>query len=174
MADNADAQGNASDSEQVSVGSELIIPVAALLFTIYYFFTIWHAPWTAQVAAFIVGDILLLLVALILIKSYRTYKRGEGALNFDNLVYPKAFVSKRLGLLALTIAYIFIVPSLGFTITTFLFLSMAMLLLSGFRKKRLIISLAATLSIGGYLLFIVAFKTRFPAGPFETFMKGFL
>lgn len=169
MAENADAQG----SGKVSLGSELIIPVAALFFTIYYFFTIWHAPWTAQVAAFIVGDILLLLVALILIKSYRTYKVGEGELNFDNLIKPKSYVPKRLGLLALTIGYIFVVPSLGFTITTFLFLCMAMLLLSDFQKKRLIFALSATLSLGGYLLFIVAFKTRFPAGPFENFMKGF-
>jgi len=66
------------------------------------------------------------------------------------------------------------VPSLGFTITTFLFLSIAMLILNDWRKKRFIILLSAVLSLGGYLLFIVAFKTRFPAGPFETFMKAFL
>ncbi|MBT3990740.1 MAG: tripartite tricarboxylate transporter TctB family protein [Rhodospirillaceae bacterium] len=169
MAENAEAQG----SEKVSIGSELIIPVAAFFFTIYYFITIWNAPWTAQVAAFIVGSILLFLVVLIVIKSVRSLSSGEGELNFNNLVNPKSFIPKRLGLLALTIGYIFIVPSLGFTITTFLFLSMAMLVLSDFRKKRLIFALAATLSLGGYLLFIVAFKTRFPAGPFETFMKGF-
>jgi hypothetical protein len=31
--------------------------------------------------------------------------------------------------------------------------------------------LCAVLSIGGYLLFILAFETRFPAGPFEMLMK---
>tara|TARA_B100000315_G_scaffold212156_1_gene209375 strand:- start:1854 stop:2366 length:513 start_codon:yes stop_codon:yes gene_type:complete len=170
MAENADAQR----AKPKSIGSELIIPVAALFFTLYYFYTIIDAPWTAQVAAFIVGSILILLVVLILIKSVRSLGTGEGTLDFSNLVKPKAYVPKRLSLLALTIAYIFIVPSLGFTITTFLFLSLAMLILSDWRKKRFIISLSATLSLGGYLLFIVAFKTRFPAGPFETFMKGFL
>ncbi len=168
MADDAEAQ----EKKRVSIGSELIIPVAALAFTVYYFYTIWDAPWTAQVAAFIVGSVLILLVVLILIKSFRQLSRGDGEINFDNLIEPRSYIPKRLTLLGLTIAYIFVVPWMGFTITTFLFLSLAMLVLSDFTKKRLILSLSATLSLGGYLLFIVAFKTRFPAGPFENLMNG--
>ncbi len=162
------------DVEPKSLGSELIIPVAALLFTIYYFYTIWLSPWTAQVAAFIVGSVLVALIVLILIKSFISLRSGDGVMSFDTLVRPKSFVPKRLGLLALTIAYIFVVPTLGFTITTFFFLFMSMWLLSGGKNKKIIFALATALSVGGYLLFIVAFKTRFPAGPFETFMQGYL
>ena len=169
MVENSDDRG----SVRKSVGSELIIPIAALLFTIYYFYTIINAPWTAQVAAFLVGSILIVLIVFFGVKCLRSLSKGEGAFNFDTLIEPKSFVPKRLGLFVLTVVYIFIVPTLGFTITTFLFLSMAMLLLSGGQKKRIIFSLSAILSIGGYLLFILAFKTRFPAGPFETLMKGF-
>ena len=169
MADNKEADAPV----HTSVGSQLIIPIAAVLFTIYYFYTIIDAPWTAQVAAFIVGSILVLLVILFGIKSVKIIRAGQGVLNFDSLVTPRSYVPKRLGLLSLTIVYIFIVPSLGFTITTFLFLTMAMLLLSEGKNKRLILSLSAGLSLGGYLLFVVAFKTRFPAGPFETLMKAF-
>ncbi len=169
MADDTDARG----LKRKSVGSDLIIPIAALIFTIYYFYTIIDAPWTAQVAAFLVGSILIILVVIFLLKCIRSLKKGEGALNFDTLIKPKSFLPKRLGLLVLTIAYNFVVPTLGFTITTFLFLNMSMLLLSGGKKKRLIFFLSTILSLGGYLLFIVAFKTRFPAGPFETLMKGF-
>ena len=115
---------------------------------------------------------LILLVVLILIKSFRQLSRDEGEINFDNLIEPRSYIPKRLALLGLTIAYILVVPWLGFTITTFLFLSLAMLVLSDFTKKRLVLSLSATLSLGGYLLFIVAFKTRFPAGPFENLMNG--
>ena len=57
----AEDTGN-KNLERKSIGSELIIPVAALLFTIYYFYTIIDAPWTAQVAAFIVGSILIVLI----------------------------------------------------------------------------------------------------------------
>lgn len=169
MAENTDNK----NLERKSVGSELIIPIAALLFTIYYFYTIINAPWTAQVAAFLVGSVLIVLVLLFSVKCIRSLRTGEGALNFDTLINPKSFLPKRLGLLVLTIAYIFVVPTLGFTITTFLFLSMAMLILSGWQKRRIIFSLSAILSLGGYLLFILVFKTRFPAGPFETLMKGF-
>ena len=168
MTDGKEAEG----SVHTSVGSQLIIPIAAILFTIYYFYTIIDAPWTAQVAAFIVGSILILLVVLFGLKSVKIIRTGQGALDFDDLITPRSFVPKRLGLLSLTIVYIFIVPSLGFTITTFLFLAMATLLLSEGKNMSLILSLSAGLSLGGYLLFIVAFKTRFPAGPFETLMKA--
>lgn len=167
----AEDTGN-KNLERKSIGSELIIPVAALLFTIYYFYTIIDAPWTAQVAAFIVGSILIVLIMLFLAKCIRWITTGEGTLNFDTIINPKSFLIKRLGLLGLTIAYTFVVSRLGFTITTFIFLFMAMLLLSDGHKKRFIFSLSLLLSLGGYLLFIVAFKTRFPAGPFETLMKG--
>ena len=169
MAENKEADA----SVHTSVGSQLIIPIAAVLFTVYYFYTIIDAPWTAQVAAFIVGSILITLVILFGIKSVKIVRTGQGVLNFDSLVTPRSYVPKRVGLLSLTIIYIFIVPSLGFTITTFLFLTMAMLLLSEGKNKRLILFLSAGLSLGGYLLFVVAFKTRFPAGPFETLMKAF-
>lgn len=169
MADNTDNE----NLQRKSIGSELIIPVAALLFTFYYFYTIIDAPWTAQVAAFLVGSILIVLIMFFLVKCIRLIRTGEGTLNFDTVIKPKSFLIKRIGLLGLTIAYIFVVSTLGFTITTFLFLFMAMLVLSGGHKKRFIFSLSVILALGGYLLFILAFKTRFPAGPFETLMKGF-
>lgn len=160
------------ETEKKSIGSELLLPVAALCFTIYYFSTIRGVPWTAQVSAVIVGSILIFLVVLFIIKSMRALYTGEGAFNFDSLLRPREFVGKRLALFGLTIGYIFTVSILGFTITTFFFLSLAMLLLGGRQRWRIILSLSTILSLGGYLLFIVAFKTRFPAGPFEKLMEG--
>ncbi|MBT8359880.1 MAG: tripartite tricarboxylate transporter TctB family protein [Deltaproteobacteria bacterium] len=159
-------------TEIKSIGSELLLPVAALCFTIYYFSTIVDVPWTAQVSALIVGSILILLVILFIIKSVRALYTGSGAFNFDTLLEPRSFVGKRIALLGLTISYIFAVSTLGFTITTFFFLSLAMLLLGGRQKWRIIFFLSTILTLGGYLLFIVAFKTRFPSGPFEKLMEG--
>ncbi len=157
-------------SEQRPIGGELVIPIAALAFTIYYFITIASSPWTAKVSAYFVGTILIALIALFLIKSVLQLRRGEANLRLDTLVAPARFVNKRLGLLALTIGYIAFVRWLGFTITTFVFLTSAMFLLGEGRRKGLIVGLSAVLSLGGYLVFIVAFQTRFPAGPFERLM----
>jgi len=158
-------------TEKKQIGGELVIPVAALIFTLYYFTTIYDSPWTAQVSAFFIGAILIFLIAIFLVKSARAWKAGEVGLGLDSLVAPRSFLIKRLTLLALTLGFIVFVQWGGFTITTFLFLGLATLLLSGGRRWRLILGLSAGLAIGGYLLFILAFDTRFPDGPFEDLMQ---
>ena len=45
-----------------------------------------------------------------------------------------------------------------------------MLVLNNGRRPGFILGLAAGLALGGYLLFMVAFQTRFPDGPFEWLM----
>ncbi len=92
-------------------------------------------------------------------------------IRLGRLIEPRSFIPKRLALLSLTLGFIYFVEWLGFTLTVFVFLSLAMLLLSGGKKKGLAFSIAGILALGGYLLFIVAFKTRFPAGPFEQLME---
>lgn len=157
--------------EKKQIGGELVIPVAALIFTLYYFSTIYDSPWTAQVSAFFIGAILLVLIAVFLVKSVIAWKTGEVGLGMDTLISPRSFIAKRLVLFALTLGFIVVVQFGGFTITAFVFLALAMLLLSDGRRWRLILFLSASLAIGGYLLFILAFDTRFPEGPFEQFME---
>jgi hypothetical protein len=154
-------------SERRHIGGELVIPIAALAFTLYYFVTIAASPWTAQVSAFFVGTILIVLILVFFIRAGLLLRRGSADLRLDGLFAPTRFINKRLGLLALTIGYIAVIRWLGFTITTFLFLTLAMFMLTDGRRKRLVLGLSLVLSLGGYLLFVVAFQTRFPAGPFE-------
>lgn len=167
-------EAGSGEPDKKPIGGELVIPVAAFFFTLYYFWTIIDVPWTAQVSAFFVGSILIALLGLFGYRCYGQIRRGEASLSIGPLFDPKAYIPKRLVLLGLTLGFIFFVQYLGFTITVFLFLSSAMLLLSNGRKKLFIISLAAVLSLAGWALFIWAFSTRFPAGPFENMMKGLL
>ena len=102
------------------------------------------------------------------------FKAGEANLRLDPLVEPRSFLPKRLALVALTIAYVYLIQWGGFTLTSLAFLSLAMLLLSGGRNKRLIFVLSTVLALTGYLLFILAFETRFPEGPFELLMEQVL
>ena len=156
------------------IGGELVIPAMAFAFTLYYFWTILDVPWSAQVSAFFVGTILIILLIIFFIRTIATVRRGEASLAMGPLFEPKHYIGKRLALLGLTLGFIFIVQFLGFTITVFLFLSSAMLLLGNGQKKALIFSLSAVLALSGWALFIWAFETRFPAGPFENMMKGLI
>ncbi len=158
--------------EPRAIGGELIIPVAALAFTVYYFTTILEVPWSAQVSAFFIGSILILLLVIFFIRTAIELRRGEVSLGLGQIFEPVSFVPKRIALAALTIGYVLFLRWGGFTLTTFVFLALAMLLLNEGRRKGLILILSAMFAIGGWLLFIFAFETRFPAGPFEQFMKG--
>ena len=167
MAENNPSGG----AEPKPVGADLIIPVAAIIFTIYYISTIIGMQWEAQVSAFLVGGILFFLCTIFLIKTFFEVRSGKATLSFEALVNPISVIPKRVMLFGLTLLYIVLVPYGGFTIVTFSFLSLAMLVLSDWQNKRFILGLSATLAIGGYILFIVIFKRRFPEGPFETFVN---
>lgn len=156
------------------VGGELIIPIAGLAFTIYYFSTILESPWTAQVSAFFVGAVLIALIVAFLVKTAIDWTRGAVDLKAGPIADPVALMPKRLVLLALTIGYIFIIHYLGFTLTTFLFMASAMALLSNGKHLAFIVGLSAAVAVAGWALFILAFEIRFPAGPFEWLMKAIL
>lgn len=160
---------DSESGEKQPLGSDLIIPVTAVVFTLYYFYTIIDSPWTAQVSAFFNGSILLGLCAILLFGIIAKVLHGKANLRFDTLLEPFDIAPKRGVLFLLTLAYIFCIDWAGFTITTFLFLTLGMILLSGRDRKNkiFIVSLSAVLAIGGYLLFVVLFERHFPKGPFE-------
>ncbi len=161
-----------TSNKKKGAGAELLIPAAALIFTLYYFWTIWNSPWTAQVSAFFIGTILILLVVAFFLKTAITLYRREADLGIGELLAPRSLLPVRIGLLLMTLGYVIFVKWGGFTLTTWVFLFGAMLILNGGRRKRLVAILSATLALSGYLLFIVAFETRFPRGPFENFMRS--
>ena len=156
------------------LGGEMVIPVAAIVFTLYYFSTIWNSPWTAQVSAFLVGGILLFVCAIFLIRCALLLMRGEGSLGFANLVSMEDIRTGRIGLIAATVAFCVFIERLGFTLATFLFLLMSMTILAKGRRFGLILGLSVVISLVGWAVFILAFETRFPRGWFETTMKAVL
>ncbi len=159
-------------SKKKGAGAELLIPLAALVFTLYYFSTIWNSPWTAQVSAFFIGTILIVLVGAFLIKTSVALLRREAHLGIGDLLAPRSLLPLRIGLLLMTVGYVVFVRWGGFTLTTWVFLFGAMQILNRGQRKGLIAGISAALALSGYLLFIVAFETRFPRGPFENFMRS--
>ena len=160
--------------KKTPLGGDLVIPVAAIIFCLYYFSTILESPWTAQVSAFFVGSILVLLSLAFIIRSALEIRRGQADLGLRSLVSVNDLRSGRLGLLAATLGYVVFIEWGGFTLTTFGFLFAGMAILNRGRNKGFIFALSAVMAIGGYLLFILAFDTRFPRGPFESLAEAVL
>lgn len=156
------------------LGGELVIPILAIGFTLYYFSTIWNSPWTAQVSAFFVGSVLILVCAVFILRCISWLSRGEGTLGFGNLVGLDDLRSGRVGLLLATLGFCLLIERLGFTLTTFLFLTAGMASLSKGRRLPFIVGLSAVIAFLGWAVFVLAFDTRFPRGWFETTMQAVL
>lgn len=156
------------------LASELIIPVLAVAFTLYFFSSIWNSPWTAKVSAFMVGGILLTVCAIYFLKFAVNYRKGRALLSFGYLFSREDIASGRLGLAIATIAYCVLIDRMGFTLTTFLFLAISMLILGKGNRPVMIVLSSAVISLCGWAVFIWAFDTRFPRGWFETTMKAVL
>lgn len=159
------------DSEPRPMGGELIIPVAAIAFTIYYFSTILNSPWTAQVSAFFVGTALLMLSVAFVAKQLYERQRGRVTLGLGDLVSHADITSGRAAIFVLTLFYIYVIQWGGFTITTFFYLFICIAILNRARRLGLAALVSFVMVMAGYFLFIVAFNTRFPRGPFEILMQ---
>jgi len=155
-------------------GGELVIPVMAVAFTIYFITTILDSPWTAQVSAFLIGGILIVLCLIFILKTALAVARGPASSGFGNLLGKEDWGSGRIGLFAATIGYVLLIDRGGFTLTTFLFLAVSMAILSRGRRLGLITLVSAIMALSGWALFILAFDTRFPRGWFEETMKAVL
>ena len=154
------------------IGGELVIPILAVGFTIYYFTTIWNSPWTAQVSAFVIGSILLFVCTIFFVRCVIWLRRGEGSLGFGNLFTMDDIRTGRIGLLVVTIAYVAFIDQLGFTLMTFLFLAISMLILAKGKNIGFITMISAIMALTGWAVFIWAFDTRFPRGWFENTMRA--
>lgn len=153
--------------------TELIIPIAAIGFTAYYIFSVRDGPFEAKFSAYFVGTALLVTSGILVVnRLWRLWRRDLSALPVFREV-PTVITVKRVVLLVLTLGYLLMIDyGMGFTLSNFIFLTCGFLLLRGLQQPMLAIGIAAVLSISGYLLFIVAFDTRFPEGPIERLLSG--
>lgn len=158
--------GEKSERKTASVGGELIIPVGGLLFAVYYLYSIRSLPWEAQINGFFISIVLLILAALFLVRTFGRLARGEVDLGFGPVVGKIVLFRKRIGLIVLTILFVNVLPVIGFTATVFLFLVAGMLLL-GVRSPIRLFTISFCLSLGGYLLFVVALNSTLPRGAVE-------
>ena len=157
---------------------DFIIPGLALAFTIYYLTTITEVPWTSQASAVLVGCLLSLSILAFVVRSILRIRRGDEKLELRDSLHSVLgrvpVSSRRIGLLVLTIGYVWIIDSLGFTLTTFGFVFAAIILLSSLANWKRALAVSVSSAVIGYVVFLYFFNTRFPSGPIEDWLKGLM
>lgn len=156
-------------TKQQAIGADLVIPVMAVAFTLYYFSTIWELGWEAKANGLAIGTVLLLLIGIFLARTVLLLKRGEATLSLDRLLKPVESQGRRLGLIGAIVGFIIALPWLGLTLAIFFFMCATMLIL-GVRKPLPLLATALAVSAGVYAGFIVVLSTRFPHGPVENLL----
>jgi hypothetical protein len=152
------------------VGADTIIPILGALYAVYYVASVWDFPPEAQRSGIFMASLLLILVFLFFVRTAYEFATGKAELDFSALLGPKDGRKSRLAFFGLILGYLVIVPWGGFTLTTFLFL-LGGSLLAGLRPFKKALIFAGCAAISGWLFFIVLLNTRFPVGPFETFVN---
>lgn len=154
-----------------SIGGDLVIPIMAAAYALYYIYTILDYPMEAQINGLFLGITLCGLVAVLLVRVAFQWLRGEVDFAWGRLMAPVSMIPARLAFMGLTIAYIVVIPWLGFTLTTFLFI-LGCLLVLGVRSPKLLVLMPLLSAAGGYIFFIAMLNTRFPKGPVEHLLAG--
>lgn len=157
--------------ERKAVGADLIIPVMAAAYALYYVYTILDYPLEAQINGLFLGGVLCTLVAVFLVRTGIQWVRGEVSLDMSKVIAPFSILPARIGFLVLTIGFAIAIRWLGFTLTTWIYLLGCMLIL-GVRSRLILTLLPLGSAIGGYIFFIAMLHTRFPKGPVEHFLDG--
>ena len=147
-------------------GADLILPVAASLYAIYYVASVWDFPPEAQRSGFVLAGLLLFLTTLYFIRTAIRAKSGTWDFEIASILGPREGRTNRMIFFGLVLGYGAVAPWGGFTLTTFLFLA-AGSYVAGLRPLRRALIFAAVTAIAGWLFFIVLLGTRFPEGPFE-------
>ena len=104
------------------------------------------------------GILALLSLVLLVQSSVRSRKTEEPVHPFTGLLYGRV-----IGFVIALLAYIFLLPSLGYLVATFLLLAF-LLIIVGKRKWWLLIMFPALSSVVSYYVFAKLFKCPFPTG----------
>ncbi|MEZ5843590.1 MAG: hypothetical protein R3D27_07630 [Hyphomicrobiaceae bacterium] len=153
------------------LGAELVIPLSAVALTAYYATTILDSPWTAQATAAVVGLVLVACCVIFFVKAGIDLAAGRARLGIMTVLRPLDSLPRKAGLLALTVAALVGMPWLGFTLTSVLFLALAILLLREGRDPFRTILFAVGLSLTWFIVFVLIFKRQFPVAWFDTQLK---
>ena len=152
--------------KRVALGAELVLPVIALAFAIYFLVSTADLQWEAKANGVIIGSLLVLLLIVQFVRSGIAYVRGRADFSFGTLLQPSDITRKRIGMLAITIALVATVPWLGVGLGLFLSLAAALIMM-GVRGYGHALLVAFLVALACSVLFTVVLDSGLPRGPVE-------
>ena len=152
------------------LGADLVIPLLALGFAIYFFWSIADLAWEAKANGVVIGAVLIGLVALQLARIAADVAKGRGDLRVDPLWRPADVFARRVGMVLVTIAFIALLETLGLTLSLLLAMAAALAIM-GVRKASTIAWISVAVAAAAYLLFIFVLDSAFPHGPIEKLLS---
>lgn len=155
---------------KAALGADLVIPLLALGFAIYFFWSIADLAWEAKANGVVIGTALIALVVVQVARIAVAVAQGRGDLRTDPLWQPRDVLRKRLGMVAVTVVFILVLQVLGLTLSLFSAMAAALWVM-GVRKPSLILGIAFGVAAAAYLLFIVALDAGFPHGLIEKLLS---
>lgn len=154
------------------LGADLIIPLLGIALAAYYFMSVWELPWIARSHGLLVGSALVVLTLALIVRHVMWMASGKGRFALgESLRRLDLLNRRRVGLVVLMAGYVLAISSLGFLLTTFVFLILAMLLL-GVRSPRPLLGVSITAAIVAHLFFVTFLQLRLPQGPLERLLGG--
>lgn len=154
-----------------AAGADLVIPLLALGFAIYFFSSIADLVWEAKANGVIIGTALVTLVLIQLGRIGYRVAKGRASLATRALWEPREALPRRLGMVAVTIGFIVTLKWLGLTLGLLLWM-VAGLWVMGVRNSRVIAAISIVTAAAAYLLFIAALDSNFPHGPVENLVAA--
>jgi hypothetical protein len=148
------------------LGADLIIPVLAAVFTVYFLISTSNLSWEARVNGMMIGYTLLVLIALYLLRIVRRLISKQADLRLGDIVSITEENGQRLAILGVFTAYVLTIEWLGATLGLFLTLFASMWIL-GVHSWRTLFGVSGLTAGLVYFLFIGFLKTRLPRGPVE-------
>jgi hypothetical protein len=149
-----------------ALGADLVIPLLAAAFTIYFLVTSASLVWEARANGTVVGVALLIMVAIQLARVGLQVRKGRASLSLGELAGGSTAQIQRLMLLLVLVVFVATVPWLGTTLGLFLVMIASMWTL-GVRRAPTLLGIAFAVSATVYVLFIAILQSRLPAGPVE-------
>ncbi len=142
---------------------ELIVPVLAVSFAIYYYITITGLRWeSAGYALVMIAGIIILSIVVLSMVTVK-FLRGE---RWDNTILPEKAANRRqlfifvLGL----IGYVYFISLIGYSTATLLYLAVMFLLLKAMDSWKAFAIITVLSVLLSYFLFIELLNLRLPAG----------